>query len=281
MKKIFGSLILGVLLYTGLFTRSAEKPGLSILRLAIGAAEKSASPISSNAATRPTAPVSIDEVLRAYNILQSPEAIWSFYAEATRLTSRPLGIDRALPPFFERWVTVVMAGNLYRRYTTDPQRLREQYDQSDGNASYHAVIEKGKLTGPVNLMTDADARAVDARIITFGLVPILKLLLDPSTEVVYVGRTVCGQDKFEVKTTTRSWILYTDASHLIRRIEIRDWFIEYAGYRSVDGIQLPFIQRVFNGGQLVQELHFTRITLNPKLPADYFSRAALSQEIAH
>lgn len=279
MKNLIGTLILGALLSTGILTSSSEKPVRPAPPVAIGVADRSASPVSMNQVNQPATPVSIGEVLRAHNVAQNPDALLGFDAEAVRLTTRPPGIDRELPSFFERQVSVTMAGNAYKRHTADPLRLREQYDLFDGNLPYHAVIENGRLAAPAPV-TDSESHGVEFGISTFGLVPILKQLAGATTEAVYLGRTAYGQDKFDIKTATDRWTLYTDAEHLISRIEVRGKTIEYASYRSVDSLRLPFIQRLSSDGQLVQELNFTSITLNPKLPAGYFSRAALSKEMA-
>jgi hypothetical protein len=280
MKNLIGTLILGALLSTGLLSSSYEKLVQPVPPVSTGAADRSASPLSINAAKPPASPVPVGEVLSAHNVLQNPEAFSSFDAEAVRLTSRPPGIDRELQSFFERQVTVVMSGNAYKRHTADPLRLREQYDLFDGSRSYYSVIENGKLAAQANPVTDSESRGVEFSVKTFGLVPILSQLLDPATEAVYLGRTAYGQDKFDVKTATDRWTLYTDAEHLISRIEVRGRTIEYASYRLVDGVRLPFTQRLSSGDQLVQELNFTRITLNPKIPSNYFSREALSKEMA-
>jgi hypothetical protein len=280
MKNLIGALILGVLLSTGLLASSYEKRVRPVSSGSIGVADQSASPVSINKVNQPASPVSIGEVLRAHNVPQNPDALSSFDAEAVRLTSRPPGIPHELQSFFERRVRVVMAGNVYKRHTADRLRLREQYDLFDGNLPYHAVVENGSLVAPANLVTDAESRGVELGIKTFGLVPILKQLADSTTEAIYLGRTVYGQDKFDVKTATDRWTLYTDAEHLISRVEMRGKTIEYASYRAVDGVRLPFVQRLSSGGQLVQELNFTRITLNPKLPSSTFSREALAKDMA-
>ena len=269
MKKLIGTLILGSLLCLGLFALSYAKP------------DQSAPPVSIGVADRPASPVSIGDVLRAHNVPQNPDALSAFVAEAVRLTSRPAGIDRESPSFFERQVSVVMADNRYKRYTADPLKQREQVVLFDGSAFHYAVSERGKLAEEANQMMDSQARGVELNVKTFNLVPILKQLSDPATEVIYLGRTVGSQDKFDVKTATNRWTLYADTEHLICRIEVRDRVVEYASYRSVDGVRLPFVQRLSIGGQLVQEMVFTRIALNPDLPADCFSGAALSKQLVH
>lgn len=266
MKTLISVFILGGLLSTGLLALSFEKPVRPAPPVSIGEADQSARPVS------------INEVLRAHNLPQNLDTLSAFSAQAVRLTSRPPGINHNLPSFFERQVSVVMAGNTYRRHTADPLEQREQFDLFDGSAPYHAVIEKGRLAEEANQMTDSQTRGVDFGVKTFGLVPILKQLSDPATEVIYLGRIAVGQDKFDIKTATDRWVLYADAEHLVSRVEMRDKSIEYANYRSVDGVRLPFIQRLSIGGQLFQEIVFTTINLDLKLPSGYFSREALSKE---
>jgi hypothetical protein len=267
MKKLICTLILGGLFSTGLLALSSEKPGHPVPA------------VSTGEANQPASPVSIGEVLRAHNVAQHPDSLSAFSAEAVRLTSRPPGIDRELPSFFERQVSVVLASNTYKRHTADPLKLREQYDLFDGSVPYHAVVEKGRLIEEANQMADSQSRGVEFSVKTFGLVPILKQLSDPVTEAVYLGRTVGSQDKFDIRTATDRWTLYADTEHLIRRVEVRDKAIEYASYRSVDGVRLPFIQRLSIGGQPFQELVFTRINLHPKLRPGYFSRETFANEI--
>lgn len=279
MKNLIGTLILGALVSTGLFASSYEKPIQPAPPASIGVAGKPASPASINKVKQLPSLVSISEVLRAHNVPHDADGLSGFDAEAVRLTSRPPGSPHELPSFFERRVTVVLAGNAYNRHTIDPLSLREQYDLFDG-VPYHTVIENGRQAVQTNSVTDSESRGVEFGVKTFGLVPILKQLSDPATAAVYLGCTAYGQAKFDVKTATDRWTLYTDAEQLISRIEVRGKTIEYACYRSVDGVRLPFIQRLSSGGQLVQELNFTRITLNPKLPSGYFSRAARAQEMA-
>ena len=264
MKILIGALILGSLLSTGLLASSSEKAVQPVPAIAIGEADQSASPVS------------IGEVLRAHNAPQNTAILSACDGEAVRLTSRPPGIDRELPSFFERQVSVVWAGNAYKRYTADPLRLREQFDLFDGSAPYHAVTERGILAEEANTRADS----VEFGVKTFGLVPVLKQLSDPTTEALYLGRTAYRQDKFDIKTATGRWTLYTDMEHLISRIEVGDKVIEYASYRSVDGVRLPFIQRLSIGGHLIQELIFTRIALNPKLAPNYFRRETPSKQTA-
>jgi hypothetical protein len=280
MKKLIGSLILGGLFSIGLLALSYEKTVRPDAPLLTGEANQSASSASIREANQAASLLSIDEVLRAHSVPQNPAALSTFSAEAVRLTSRPPGIDPPLASFFERHVSVVMAGEAYRRHTSDPSRLREQFDLFDGSAIHHAAVEQGRLVEAADSMTDSESEGVEFGVKTLGLVPILRQLSDPTTEAVYLGSAAYGQDKFEVKTSGDRWTIFTNREHLICRLEAGNRTIEYADYRSVDGIRLPFIQRLSIGGRLLQEIVFTRIDLNPALPAGCFSRESLSKELA-
>ncbi|HEX8088275.1 MAG TPA: hypothetical protein VF762_05450 [Blastocatellia bacterium] len=257
MKKLIYALILGGLFSIGLTSGKPDHP---------------VPLIPAGGANQPASSASIEDVLRAHNAAQNADSLSAFSAEGVRLTSRPAGVDRELPSFFERQVSVAQAGNSFKLYTADPLKLREQFDLSDGGALYHAVAEGGRLIQEAGPMAGPQPGGGESSVKTFGLVPILKQLLDPATEAAYSGRTVGGQDKFNISTATDRWTLYADVEHLIRRVEMGDRTLEYASYRLVQGVRLPFIQRLSVGGQPFQELVFTRINLNPELPSGYFSR---------
>jgi hypothetical protein len=280
MKKLICALALSSLSSIGLFVLTFETIAQPIRRVEMEKPSSTVISVYKNEASQPASSVSIAEVLLAHRIPQNPDALSNFEAAAVRLTSRPRGTDHDMPNFFERNVSVVVAGNAYKRHTADSLKLREQFDLFDGTTPYHSVIEDGRLVEEANPITQSQAKGVSFSVRTFTLVPILKQLSDPATEAVYLGRTVYGEDKFDVKTATDKWTIYTDAEHLICRLDMRDKSIEYASYRSVAGIRLPFIQRLSINGSLIQETIFSRITINPKLPDNFFSREALLKNIA-
>jgi hypothetical protein len=235
---------------------------------------------SSGKLHQPASIVSIAEVRQAHNVQQGPDALLAFTAEAVKLISYPGELDSESSSFFERKVKVSIGAGAFKRHRVDPLGVREQFDLFDGREVYHTVVETGKQVEEVNQMGDSPSGDLAFSIKTFGLVPVLKQLSDPATEILYLGRTARREDKFEVKTPTGSWTLYCDQRHIIRKAEIGTRSIEYADYRSVEGTRLPFIQRVYIGGRLSYELVFTSIDLNPTFPAGYFSREAFSKEIA-
>ncbi|MGH9427923.1 MAG: hypothetical protein ACRD2L_16685, partial [Terriglobia bacterium] len=112
-------------------------------------------------------------------------------------------------------------------------------------------------------------------VMTFGVIPLLRQLKDSTIEAAYLGRAEGGQEKLAVRMPAGIWTLQVDQQHLIRRVEMvhkdHPLTIEYDDYRTVAGVQLPFIQRVFAHEKLVYELAFTKYDLSPSLPSSYFS----------
>ena len=215
--------------------------------------------------------LSIKEVLQAHNAEQNAALLSTWTAEAVKLTSYSGGVDGDSSSFFERKVEVVVSGDSFKRRKSDPLALREQVELVDGRSAYRAIRENGRQTENAEL-SDSQRVPVDFSIKTFGLVPILNQLSDPSVAVTYVGQTLQRQDKFNAATAVGNWTIYCDQQRSIRRVEFGDKIIEYADYRLVKGVRLPFIQRLHFRGRLVYELVFTRIELGPKLPPGYFNR---------
>jgi hypothetical protein len=234
---------------------------------------------SSGKSNQPASVVSIGEVLRAHNVPRDPDLLLASVAEAVKLTSYTDAHDSNSPGFFERKIKVSIGVGGFKRHKTDVLGLREEFDLFDGRNAHQSVVETGKKAKEVDQMSDSRFRAVAFGVNTFGLVPILNQLSAQRAEVNYLGRTARGEDMFELRMATGSWTLYTDQQHMIRKLERGNRTIKYADYRSVDGVRLPFIQRVYIEGRLAYELVFKRIDLNQTFPAGYFSREALSKEI--
>jgi hypothetical protein len=222
--------------------------------------------------------LSVGDLLQAHNVPRGPDALSSSVAEAVKFISYYGDTGGESPSFFERKVSVSIDGNAFKRHKAAPQGLSEHFDLSDGQGAYRAVVERGSQAEGVKRMAESDFAAVEFSIKTFGLVPILNQLSDPAAEIVYLGRTARGEDKFKVRDSAGSRVLYADHWHMIRRVEMGDKVIEYADYRPVEGVQLPFLQRLYVKGHLIYELVFTKIDLTPAFPAGYFSREALSLE---
>ncbi|HYV05847.1 MAG TPA: hypothetical protein VFB82_14730 [Blastocatellia bacterium] len=228
------------------------------------------SPISGN--VKKTTPlISITDVLRAHTEARDYAALSTWLAEGVKLTSLPGGLESDLASFFERKLKVVSDGRSFKRYKADPLGLREQIDLFDGRSAFHTVKENGRQVEETAL-AGSELAPVEFSIRTFGLVPILRELAEPTTNVTYLETTPRRQDKFLVRGAIGDWTVYCDQQHTICRVEIGDKVIEYADYRSVDGVRLPFFQRVYLNGRLVYEIIFTKIELGRVLPAGYFKR---------
>lgn len=223
----------------------------------------------------PAARELIRELLRAHNVLEGRGALSASFNEAMKTISFSAAGGVEAPGRFNRKVTVFMDGKAFKRHTVDPKGLRERFDLFDGRSAYRkAVYEQGRLVEEVNQTEGIQFEGVDFSVETFGLVPVLRLLSDPATAVVYLGRAG-AEDKFEVRFATGRWVLYADQSRLVSRIEVGDKRIDYTDYRAVEGARLPFIQRLSVNGRPAYELAFTSIRLNQTFPPDYFSREAL------
>ena len=256
-KKVILVLVLSGLLSLGLLAKLREEPE-----------------------ERPATPISTRDLLQAHHVPRNLDVLSVFVAEAERTTSYAVGPHSELPGSFKRNVTVARYGQVFKYSRADMMGLTKQFDLFDGSATHHAVTAKGNLVEESNQPGDSPSEAVAFEIKTFGLLPILRQLADPKTESVYVGRTAQRWEELQVKTPTKTWTVYADSDHLIRRVEFRDNIIDYEDYRVVDGVWLPFAQRFFLGGRLYYELSFNKIDLKPKFPSDYFSHEAFLKEIA-
>lgn len=273
MNKRICVLTIILLLFTGLVIVSIEKTDQPVHM-------KANQPVFEKA-IQPASDISIDDVRQAHNISQQSEAPSVFIIEAVKLTSIYSNFGSGLPNFFERKMSISTDGNAFKLDKIDPLGLREEIELFDGREVHSRVIEMGKLVEAVNHAGASQYGTVEFGIKNCGLLAVLKHLSDPTAAMVYQGRTARKEDKFEVKVATGSFILYADQEHIIHKVEVGKNTIEYADYRSVDGVLLPFIERVFAKGQLKYELIFTRVDLQPLFPAGYFSRKAISKNISH
>ncbi len=146
---------------------------------------------------------------------------------------------------------------------------RNQSFVFDGYAMVRTTFE-GETRLEVKVLDSVEAAGIRFQVATFGLLPILRRLSDPSTQVVYLGTTSKG-DRFKVKTAEDDWYIFTSPNHLIDKLEVEDLSITYEDYRTVDGLSLPFLQRVKKGDRLVYEIKFDTFDLNPVFAAGFFT----------
>jgi len=223
---------------------------------------------------QPAPGVTIDDVRLAHHLPLDIKVLSAYKVEAVRLRSLYNEPDSELPNFYERMTEIAVDGTRFKSHQIDPQEVREERDVSDGEAAFHTEVEEGVVV-KANQMEDQQFRDVEVNVKTFGLLPVLNQISDPATQIVHVGRTTRKEDMFEVRTAYGSWTLYADQWHIIRKLKVGERTIEYAAYRYVQGVRLPFIQRVYVGGRLKYELAFSRIELNQVFPSGYFGNASL------
>lgn len=165
-----------------------------------------------------------------------------------------------------------------RRLRLSTDRSFVRYDKATLNRNQSFLFHEHTLVRTtfeaetqleVRVLDGVEAASIKFQIATFGLLPILKRLSDPSTEVVYVDSTSKG-NRFQVKTVSGSWYFYTNPNHLIDRLEVGDIDITYGDYRTVDGLNLPFYQRVKKADRLLYEIKFDTFDLNPVFAAGFF-----------
>jgi hypothetical protein len=224
-------------------------------------------------------PISLKSVLQAHNVVDDPGRTAIFFAEAQRTVSASAAGSSEMPSSFDRMVTVSRQGKAYRYQRVDPIAHTKTIYVFDGNTTSHAMMVEGRLVKESNHSGDSPSEAVGLEIKTFGLLPILKQLADPNTQSIYEGQNAEGLDRFQVRTSTRLWIVYAGAQHLIRRVESGGNAIDYDDYRSVDGVWLPYFQQFSVRGKRYYNLTFNRIDLKADFSRDYFSRESFLKEI--
>ncbi|MGH9837546.1 MAG: hypothetical protein ACREEM_02050 [Blastocatellia bacterium] len=229
---------------------------------------------SRNAPRAISAPL-FQEVLGAHGGREAITSITASRMHGVRLTS-------TLPPgFFERRLQVEVADGKFRRQTADPLGLRTQVELFDGQAGFSLISgshdQPEAVTAQVLRMSGDRLRAVKFSVETYGLLPLLQRCADPTAEVISQETTPARFSKFRVRTSAGEWNVYADESRLIRKMEIGDKTLRFADYRSAGGLQLPFIERLSVGQQLVYEMVISTIELNPAFPVDYFKPEALAR----
>ncbi|HYJ89013.1 MAG TPA: hypothetical protein VEW46_23305 [Pyrinomonadaceae bacterium] len=165
-----------------------------------------------------------------------------------------------------------------RRLSLSTDRSFVRYDKATLNRNQRFLFDGRTLVRTtfeaetqleVRVLDGVEAASIKFQMATFGLLPILKRLSEPSTQVVYVG-TASRRNRFQVKTDRGSWYFYTNPNHLIDRLEVGDINVTYGDYRTVDGLNLPFYQRVKKGDRLLYEIKFDTFDLNPVFGIGFF-----------
>lgn len=138
----------------------------------------------------------------------------------------------------------------------------------DGHSMLQRTVRAGIKLQPT-VVQDSAAASLKFHLATFGLLPILKRISDAGARVDYLGATEKG-DRFQVNSPGGAWYFYTNSQHLIDQVEVDDLTIAYGKYRAIDGLNLPFYQRVRKGDRLMYEIEITSLELNPVFPPGFF-----------
>lgn len=176
-----------------------------------------------------------------------------------------LNVSTDSPSQFERQLKLSGDGSVYR-YEKVTLNTSQSY-LFDGKTIVRTTSQSGTQL-EVKELDGTEAASIRFQIATAGLVPILKLLSDPGTKVIYAGPTKKG-DRFNVTTNNGSWSFYVNANHLIDRVEVGEINITYDDYRAVDGLTLPYYQKVAKGETVLYDIRFDTFELKPAQGPNY------------
>lgn len=167
---------------------------------------------------------------------------------------------------FERKLNLSTDGPVVR-YDRATLNINQSY-LFDGNTLVRTTFQAGTQLD-VKPVDGTEAASIRFQMATFGLLPILKRLADPATQVTDVGATEKG-NRFQVKTAVGSWYFYSNSNHLIDRVEVGEINVTYGDYRTVNGLTLPFYQNVRKGETLLYEIKFDTFELSPMFASGFF-----------
>src|ERR1043165_1612054 len=197
-----------------------------------------------------TTAITVEDLLTAHRVTEDPAKTSVFIAEAIRKVSFNRNDSGKGSTIFERLISVARNGRLFRYERTAEGGLTKQIELFDGNAVHHLMSANGKLIDSSTRPGESAADQVMLEIKTFGLLPILNRLMDSKPQSEFEGRGGQVLDRLRIKMAGRSWVLFTDQEHLIRRLEFQDNAIDYDDYRDIQGVRLPFKHRSFLKTQL-------------------------------
>jgi hypothetical protein len=207
--------------------------------------------------------VSVFTVLQAHN--KGPVKEWPRFTEKGTLAYH-MDFSADSQRVFDRKVTLSVDHSSVR-YDKATLNHTQSY-VFDGRTVTHTTFDE-KTQVAVKIADGAESASIRFQMATFGLLPILKRLSEPDTQVVYLGTTSKG-NQFQVNSISGSWYFYTDANFRIERLEVNDVNITYSDFRTVEGLTLPFCQEMKKGDKLLYEVKLDTFDLNPVFAADFF-----------
>ncbi|MFY9622506.1 MAG: hypothetical protein WAQ99_22005 [Pyrinomonadaceae bacterium] len=205
----------------------------------------------------------------AFTVLQAHigrnDKAWSRFTQKGTLTYHADTSAGSLR-VFERKLRLSVDGSLIR-YDKGTLNRNQSY-LFDGNTLVRTTFD-AETQVETRVVDGVEAASIKFQTATCGLLPILRRLSEPSTQVDYVGATSNG-NRFQVKTAGGSWYFYANSDHLVERLEVNNIKITYDDYRTVEGLKLPFYQQVKKGDKLLYEIQFETFDLNPVFAVGFF-----------
>jgi hypothetical protein len=209
----------------------------------------------------------ISGVLQAHGFSSESAGDTGYAAVATKLMPDPRSNKTSV-----QTVSLFAQGE-HLRYDTVTVLTKATVTESylfDGDTYHHSVAGLKDQVNTFNQVGDFDSQLTLQRMRMCGLPPFLSELNDPRTQAEDAGPTVGGYEKFRIKSAAGSWLLFSDKSGLIARIEIGSRSLVFSEYQSVNGVQLPFNEKAFNDERLFYELRFIKLDLQPTLDEALF-----------
>lgn len=232
------------------------------MTVAVGHVYRHISTANWRAADNPIS-ISVFTILQAHGGHNDKE--WPNFTQKGTLTYH-LNISAGSQRVFERKLRLSMDRSLVR-YVKGTFNRNQSY-LFDGHTLVRTTSEP-ETQVEVKVMDGVEAASIKFQIATFGLLPLLRRLSEPGTQVFYVGATSKG-DQFQVKTARGSWYFYTNSNHLIDRLELNDINVTYGDYRTLEGLKLPFYQQVKKGDKLLYEIKVETLDVHPVFAAGLF-----------
>jgi hypothetical protein len=229
--------------------------------------------VQSGEASTAASPAAIESLLQAHGELNAISAINSYSLLMTKI------VETVPPRFFVQKVRLSLEGNKIRRETTDPRNERTRVELIDDSGRFHSVTtirDETKGTRSTPLSEDAQRESVfRANVAVTSLIPFLKSFSDPAASAYHLGRDNGDMDKYLITAAGRQFIVLLDQNRLISRVQIGRNTFEFADFKQVGSLRLPFVERVFVGNRQIFEFFFSEFEINATFEDQHFSRVGL------
>ena len=217
-------------------------------------------------------PASIEDMLAGHGGRSAVLAINSYRIEMTKF------VNTVPPRFFARRVRLSVEGDKIRRETSNPQGDRTGLELIDEGGQFQAFdmdwAEAGGARSSTPLTTNARRQsAVRTNVAVCSLIPFLEILCDPAASASFLGLEQ-GNMKYLIAAPGKKLLVHLDESRRISRVEMGRNTFEFADFRRVGSLLLPFVERVSVGDHQVFEFLLSGCEINPTFQNNAFSAAA-------